>query len=441
MAKPKILQDIDNHTSQLVDMPKLGYVNTTLNNWKDRFENFYVNIKDFGAIGNGVVDDTAAIQNAINYSCSNGYPMIKIPHGVYNITATLTTPQAFNQPIIVGDNSQTTIFNYPTIASGQACIKFKGGSGQLTGSYISNITFNGNANSIGIIFADVCGIKAIHCKFGLNKIGVRLLNESISAFTEYAIVDSCDFASNCSTVLEYKRISGDNSFHGSGLIGCTMNQDVTETSPKIVINGGCLPYNSPMSFQCWSRNSNTALILNSGDTRSNFHGNITIEPFNVTPINLVDPSGSNIYFVGGVLSNSENLILGKMVVCERVQMNTDATLNTRRKPSSTIVQLNNGSTNLAYVDDCETKLLDIRITATNYEYNYTLIAFKNYGDNNGKVTILATNRQFNGAGYSDPTFTFSNGYVVITNANYPSNTVKVYMTTTVIGSRAIKFMS
>jgi hypothetical protein len=45
-----------------------------------------VNILDFGAVGNGVVDDTAAIQSAFN----SGSRHILIPPGTYRITSTLT---------------------------------------------------------------------------------------------------------------------------------------------------------------------------------------------------------------------------------------------------------------------------------------------------------------------------------------------------------------
>lgn len=45
-----------------------------------------VNVKDFGAVGDGVADDTAAIQAAIDAQINRG---IYIPEGVYKITSTL----------------------------------------------------------------------------------------------------------------------------------------------------------------------------------------------------------------------------------------------------------------------------------------------------------------------------------------------------------------
>jgi hypothetical protein len=48
--------------------------------------NEQTSVKDFGAVGNGIADDTVAIQNALN----SGFKNILIPQGTYRITSTLT---------------------------------------------------------------------------------------------------------------------------------------------------------------------------------------------------------------------------------------------------------------------------------------------------------------------------------------------------------------
>ena len=48
-----------------------------------------VNVRDFGAVGDGATDDTTAIQAAINYGAANGIE-IQIPSGIYKTTAPLT---------------------------------------------------------------------------------------------------------------------------------------------------------------------------------------------------------------------------------------------------------------------------------------------------------------------------------------------------------------
>lgn len=46
-------------------------------------------VKDFGAVGDGVSDDTAAIQNAIALAVANGRGIVEFPAGVYLISSTL----------------------------------------------------------------------------------------------------------------------------------------------------------------------------------------------------------------------------------------------------------------------------------------------------------------------------------------------------------------
>jgi hypothetical protein len=52
----------------------------------------YVSVKDFGAVGDGVADDTAAIQAALDYVGTTG-GCVYIPAGEYKTTVTLTIPQ------------------------------------------------------------------------------------------------------------------------------------------------------------------------------------------------------------------------------------------------------------------------------------------------------------------------------------------------------------
>ena len=46
-----------------------------------------VNVKDFGAVGDGVADDTAAIQAAINFAASRNGGYVNIPSGTYKVTS------------------------------------------------------------------------------------------------------------------------------------------------------------------------------------------------------------------------------------------------------------------------------------------------------------------------------------------------------------------
>jgi hypothetical protein len=72
----------------------------------------YVSVKDFGAVGNGVANDTAAIQAAINAAGAQTYGgAVYFPTGEYVVTTTITVPakvSLYGETIGVrgGDNNQ-----------------------------------------------------------------------------------------------------------------------------------------------------------------------------------------------------------------------------------------------------------------------------------------------------------------------------------------------
>lgn len=61
------------------------------NNNNNLYRQVFVNIKEFGAVGDGVTDDTVAIQNAINYAYSSDICNVFCPPGKYLIAGPLKT--------------------------------------------------------------------------------------------------------------------------------------------------------------------------------------------------------------------------------------------------------------------------------------------------------------------------------------------------------------
>jgi hypothetical protein len=95
-----------------------------------------VSVKDFGAVGDGVADDTAEIQAAINHCALAGNSLF-LPAGVYLVTAALSIPQqqggieifgeAYNSPF----NLQNSVWEGTNIVSTQttgAVISCDGGA-------------------------------------------------------------------------------------------------------------------------------------------------------------------------------------------------------------------------------------------------------------------------------------------------------------------------
>lgn len=79
-----------------------------------------INVMDYGAVGDGVADDTAAIQSALDVA--EGLQVF-IPKGTYKITAQLNAP---NNCRIFGDDRDTSLLQYAgtTTISGGAMLKF-----------------------------------------------------------------------------------------------------------------------------------------------------------------------------------------------------------------------------------------------------------------------------------------------------------------------------
>ena len=100
-----------------------------------------VSVKDFGAVGDGVTDDTAAIQAAINYCAGR---TLYFPRGTYRCTDTLHINRGI---VIVGDGSYLTIvkFSISGVVNGLEIGTGTGGAAALEDVCIRNICFEGAA--------------------------------------------------------------------------------------------------------------------------------------------------------------------------------------------------------------------------------------------------------------------------------------------------------
>lgn len=69
---------------------------------------YLINVKNYGAVGDGVTDDTAAINAAIAVVNSGGYKTLHFPYGNYKITAALTSFSA-DGICVAGDGIYSTL--------------------------------------------------------------------------------------------------------------------------------------------------------------------------------------------------------------------------------------------------------------------------------------------------------------------------------------------
>jgi hypothetical protein len=123
-----------------------------------------VSVKDFGAVGDGVTDDTAAIQAALIASDT-----VYLPSGTYKISSTIT----LTQKKLIGDMVQnTTIRPTATITSSAILLG--------TGSHIQDIVINGAGTTdiIGLYVDGVNNASALRVRIrefkGSNGYGIKI---------------------------------------------------------------------------------------------------------------------------------------------------------------------------------------------------------------------------------------------------------------------------
>ena len=133
-----------------------------------------VSVKDFGAVGDGVTDDTAAIQAAID-ACEVLKKPIFFPVGTYIITSGLTVQQ--KEVHIIGEGSESTILDF-NVSSGVALDCGYSGGGTFWGWTIRDIQLKGNAsgaetNLLKVNYPLNGKMERVKVDFA-NNVGVRL---------------------------------------------------------------------------------------------------------------------------------------------------------------------------------------------------------------------------------------------------------------------------
>lgn len=105
------------HPASMIVLADNTDVETKINEIESDFESHKsdmpINVKSYGAKGDGITDDTTAFQDAINYALLNN-KNIYIPSGTYKISDTLVIDRSgtSNRASLIGAGADNTIINY-----------------------------------------------------------------------------------------------------------------------------------------------------------------------------------------------------------------------------------------------------------------------------------------------------------------------------------------
>ena len=190
-------------------------VTQSLQSWLDQF----ATVKDFGAVGDGVTDDTAAINRALyQLFCRESNPQVRrslfFPAGVYRVTGSINIPpyatlygEGLNNSIISMDPSVATYVARTADSSQQTGANIgSGGATPPAFITISNMCFqnlNATANTFLVQDATDCHFQNVSFTGALttssltsasaNIMGVEFAS-TISYVCDQIVFDSCKFS-------------------------------------------------------------------------------------------------------------------------------------------------------------------------------------------------------------------------------------------------------
>lgn len=171
----------------------------------------YITPQDYGAVGNGTTDDTAAIQSALTAAAGKS---LYFPAATYKITAALTIP--INSHInILGDGPSNSVINQTSTSANALTIT------DAIGITIQGIGFTGPTSGTGIGLSFVLGVNA-------NTFQCDIKDVSASSFGSHGI--SIATPTLCNLVRVVSQNNGGSGFNTTSQAASTTFQDCAANS-------------------------------------------------------------------------------------------------------------------------------------------------------------------------------------------------------------------
>jgi hypothetical protein len=281
-----------------------------------------VNVLDYGAIGDGVVDDTAAIQAAIDAAQVQGRRLYA-PAGRYKITQQLTVISSTGSLTLEGDGRGS----------------FDGSTYQYAGTTFELYTPNINAFSIGNsgrISHSFSNFAVVNMSGGSNEVGIYLNGSHHCYFSDITVSGFNYLIRGQRTVwCSFDRIFGANCTYGISLVNITgtpplvlnqtnangfYNNVISVRDSKIIYSevayefAGCC-----ISLDNIDASVFTTAALRIGGTDYNVNqfriGTMYIEAGSLNPISITNATGTiDSLFVGQNCTNAVSIINSRLVI-------------------------------------------------------------------------------------------------------------------------------
>lgn len=125
-----------------------------------------LNVLDFGATGNGITDDTAAVQAALNAAKTAATATVFFPAGTYTVSQIVLTTAHAGVRLLGSNSSYGSSHRAQFKASGTSDMFTNYGSPNLRNIQFENVSINGNNTATSGIYLDTCISPVIkNCEF------------------------------------------------------------------------------------------------------------------------------------------------------------------------------------------------------------------------------------------------------------------------------------
>ena len=226
-----------------------------------------VSVKDFGAVGDGVADDTVAIQAAIAYAAStiNGAAGMEVflPTGTYLISSRITLP---NRVGLRGANGRGTVIKPHSSFADLYMFHAVNGTSSMFGSYLSDMYIDARGKNMTAVvwsqaWQETCGMYKVVVQFdGTTNYGVYMSNgyggAALCHFDQCEIFANSTFATAAGILVDQISVVGGFVFNVSNT---TIAGSVTNILPS-----GIRMVNDSLSVSAYHGEYVTNMISMSG---------------------------------------------------------------------------------------------------------------------------------------------------------------------------------